>query len=107
MLYVFELFDMMKYKSVPYVTLRSKAVSSNSNELDFSSTGIIYLINYFLLQILLFFYSFVRSYLQFSVFGSVMTIGAMLGATFSGKIADLLGRRWVFSAKPLYMSRSI
>ena len=55
MLYVFELFDMMKYKSVPYVTLRSKAVSSNSNELDFSSTGIIYLINYFLLQILLFF----------------------------------------------------
>ncbi|XP_050274540.1 sugar transporter ERD6-like 5 isoform X2 [Quercus robur] len=31
---------------------------------------------------------------QFSVFGSVMTIGAMLGATFSGKIADLLGRRW-------------
>ena len=41
-LYVFELFDMMKYKSVPYVTLRSKAVSSNSNELDFSSTGIIY-----------------------------------------------------------------
>ena len=47
-LYVFELFDMMKYKSVPYVTLRSKAVLSNSNELDFSSTGIIYLINYFL-----------------------------------------------------------
>nr|XP_023918123.1 sugar transporter ERD6-like 5 isoform X2 [Quercus suber] len=31
---------------------------------------------------------------QFSVFGSVMTIGAMLGATFSGRIADLLGRRW-------------
>ncbi|XP_030959926.1 sugar transporter ERD6-like 5 isoform X6 [Quercus lobata] len=31
---------------------------------------------------------------QFSVFGSVMTIGAMLGATFSGKIADLLGCRW-------------
>ena len=48
-LYVFELFDMMKYKSVPYVTLRSKAVLSNSNELDFPSTGIIYLINYFLL----------------------------------------------------------
>lgn len=44
-LYILELFDMMKYKSVPYVTLRSKAVSSNSNELDFSSTGIIYLIN--------------------------------------------------------------
>lgn len=33
-----------------------------------------------------------------------MTIGAMLGATFSGRIADLLGRRWVCSAKPLYMS---
>lgn len=57
-LYVFELFDMMKYKSVPYVTLRSTAVSSNSNELDFSSTGIIYSINYFLLQILLFFCTF-------------------------------------------------
>ncbi|GLT95014.1 hypothetical protein SLE2022_127210 [Rubroshorea leprosula] len=30
---------------------------------------------------------------QYSVFGSIMTIGAMLGALMSGKVADLVGRR--------------
>ncbi|CAN6451131.1 unnamed protein product [Victoria cruziana] len=38
---------------------------------------------------------------QYSVFGSIMTTGAMLGAITSGRIADLLGRRgamWTSSA---------
>ncbi|CAL5397378.1 unnamed protein product [Camellia sinensis] len=30
---------------------------------------------------------------QYSVFGSIMTIGAMVGAVMSGKLADLFGRR--------------
>ncbi|RAL54349.1 hypothetical protein DM860_001477 [Cuscuta australis] len=30
---------------------------------------------------------------QFSMFGSIITIGAMIGATASGKIADLMGRK--------------
>ncbi|XP_059435656.1 sugar transporter ERD6-like 5 isoform X7 [Corylus avellana] len=30
---------------------------------------------------------------EYSIFGSILTIGAMLGAVFSGKIADLIGRR--------------
>ncbi|GMY39319.1 sugar transporter ERD6-like 5 isoform X2 [Fagus crenata] len=30
---------------------------------------------------------------QYSVFGSIMTIGAMVGATLSGRVADLLGHR--------------
>ncbi|KAL8166615.1 hypothetical protein V2J09_008114 [Rumex salicifolius] len=30
---------------------------------------------------------------EYSVFGSIMTIGAMIGAIFSGRIADLFGRR--------------
>ncbi|GKV08920.1 hypothetical protein SLEP1_g20490 [Rubroshorea leprosula] len=30
---------------------------------------------------------------EYSVFGSTVTIGAMVGAVFSGKIADLIGRR--------------
>lgn len=33
--------------------------------------------------------------LQYSVFGSISTVGAMLGAVMSGKIADLFGRRGV------------
>jgi MFS family permease len=36
-----------------------------------------------------------------------MTIGAMVGATLSGRVADLLGRRRVCSAKPLYMTLSL
>lgn len=34
--------------------------------------------------------------LQYSVFASIFTVGAMVGATVSGKIADLVGRRGVF-----------
>ncbi|OMO62413.1 General substrate transporter, partial [Corchorus capsularis] len=30
---------------------------------------------------------------EYSVFGSIMTVGGMVGAIFSGKIADLIGRR--------------
>ncbi|KAL6532286.1 hypothetical protein OROGR_014256 [Orobanche gracilis] len=30
---------------------------------------------------------------QYSVFGSIVTIGAMIGATSSGRIADLIGRK--------------
>ena len=33
--------------------------------------------------------------LQYSVFGSIMTIGGMVGAILSGKIADVVGRRRV------------
>ncbi|KAL6501418.1 hypothetical protein OROGR_026551 [Orobanche gracilis] len=32
---------------------------------------------------------------QYSVFGSIVTIGAMIGATSSGRIADLIGRKGV------------
>nr|XP_009772643.1 PREDICTED: sugar transporter ERD6-like 8 isoform X2 [Nicotiana sylvestris] len=35
------------------------------------------------------------SYSQYSVFGSILTIGAMLGAITAGRIADLLGRKGV------------
>jgi SP family facilitated glucose transporter-like MFS transporter 8 len=33
--------------------------------------------------------------MQYSVFGSILTIGAMLGAIVSGSIADRAGRRGV------------
>lgn len=33
--------------------------------------------------------------LQFSFFASVLTIGALIGAAFAGKMADLIGRRGV------------
>lgn len=38
--------------------------------------------------------------MQYSVFGSILTIGAMLGAIVSGSIADRAGRRGV-SANPI------
>jgi MFS family permease len=34
-------------------------------------------------------------HMQYSVFGSILTIGAMLGAIVSGSIADRAGRRGV------------
>ncbi|KAF3943195.1 hypothetical protein CMV_030224 [Castanea mollissima] len=40
----------------------------------------------------------------YSVFGSIMTIGVMLGAVLSGRIADILGRRGESFANALYMS---
>lgn len=37
--------------------------------------------------------------MQYSIFGSILTVGAMIGAIVSGKIADYAGRRVVsFSA---------
>lgn len=33
--------------------------------------------------------------MQYSLFGSIMTIGAMLGAIISGKTADIIGRKGV------------
>jgi MFS family permease len=38
--------------------------------------------------------------MQYSVFGSILTIGAMLGAVVSGSIADRAGRRGV-SVNPI------
>ncbi|XWS53701.1 hypothetical protein CRYUN_Cryun10bG0022900 [Craigia yunnanensis] len=35
---------------------------------------------------------------EFSMFGSILTIGAMLGAVTSGRIAELIGRKGLFSA---------
>ena len=32
---------------------------------------------------------------QYSVFGSILTIGGVIGGLISGKIADLIGRRGV------------
>ena len=34
--------------------------------------------------------------MQFSMFGSILTIGAMLGAVMSGHISDLTGRKGVY-----------
>jgi MFS family permease len=39
--------------------------------------------------------------LQYSVFGSIVTIGGMVGAILSGKMADLIGRRGVISLTTL------
>lgn len=36
-----------------------------------------------------------HSCMQFSIFGSILTIGAMIGAIVSGKVADYAGRRVV------------
>jgi len=33
--------------------------------------------------------------MQYSIFGSILTIGAMIGAVVSGRIADYAGRRVV------------
>lgn len=49
---------------------------------------------YFLTSILTFMLAFC---MQYSVFGSIMTIRRMVGAILSGKIADIFGRRNVKS----------
>ncbi|KAH7572003.1 hypothetical protein JRO89_XS04G0183800 [Xanthoceras sorbifolium] len=40
---------------------------------------------------------------EYSVFASILTIGAMLGAILSGKIADLIGRRGVSVSVPIHI----
>jgi MFS family permease len=37
--------------------------------------------------------------LQFAIFGSVLTVGAMVGAVTSGRLADFLGRKMVKSLR--------
>ncbi|MFS8022889.1 putative MFS transporter superfamily [Helianthus anomalus] len=47
---------------------------------------------------------------QYSVFGSILTIGAMIGTFVHGKIADRLGRRmvsWLLDAGPLLIGYGI
>ncbi|KAK1423684.1 hypothetical protein QVD17_18991 [Tagetes erecta] len=39
---------------------------------------------------------------EYSVFGSILTIGAMVGAIMSGKIADQLGRRWTMGLSQMF-----
>jgi len=39
--------------------------------------------------------------MQYSLFGSILTIGAMIGAIMSGRIADYIGRRGVSSTVEL------
>ncbi|KAI7733703.1 hypothetical protein M8C21_020686 [Ambrosia artemisiifolia] len=39
---------------------------------------------------------------EYSVFGSILTIGAMVGAVMSGKIADQLGRRWTMGLSQMF-----
>ncbi|KAJ0079056.1 hypothetical protein Patl1_22793 [Pistacia atlantica] len=38
---------------------------------------------------------------QYAVFSSILTIGAMLGAVISGRIADFIGRRWAMGISEL------
>lgn len=42
--------------------------------------------------------------MQYSIFGSILTIGGMIGAVMSGKIADLIGRRGVSPFVSISMS---
>lgn len=41
--------------------------------------------------------------MQYSVFGSIMTVGGMIGALVNGKITDLIGRRGVSFCITLYL----
>lgn len=41
-----------------------------------------------------------HSNVQYSVFGSIMTIGALIGALLSGRTTDLIGRRCVCFSRP-------
>lgn len=39
---------------------------------------------------------------QYSLFGSILTFGAMIGAITSGPIADLVGRKWVRQGESMF-----
>ncbi|KAK1423683.1 hypothetical protein QVD17_18990 [Tagetes erecta] len=45
---------------------------------------------------------FGMSLAEYSVFGSILTIGAMVGAIMSGKIADQLGRKWTMGVSQVF-----
>lgn len=65
------------------------AVSDYFNELIF----LLWLFFVYFLKFVLIFFQL--SIVQYSVFGSILTIGGMIGAILSGRIADLVGRRGV------------
>ena len=44
---------------------------------------------------------------QYSVFGSILTIGAIVGAVVSGKLADYIGRRGVSFFVPFFPPKII
>lgn len=44
---------------------------------------------------------------QFSIFGSILTIGAMIGAVVSGTIADYAGRRLVSFASVFILKLNV
>uniref|UniRef100_A0A453PU12 Major facilitator superfamily (MFS) profile domain-containing protein n=1 Tax=Aegilops tauschii subsp. strangulata TaxID=200361 RepID=A0A453PU12_AEGTS len=50
---------------------------------------------FLILLLLLFPVSHPCNNLQYSVFGSIITVGAMIGAVVSGQIADVAGRKGV------------
>ena len=47
------------------------------------------------------FYIFLSN-VQYSLFGSIMTIGAIIGALLSGKMTDVIGRRYVCFSRPYF-----
>lgn len=53
---------------------------------------ILYIWNF---SIILYGFPYFKWILQYSMFGSLLTIGAMLGAITSGRIADFMGRKGV------------
>lgn len=46
-------------------------------------------------------------FMQYSLFGSILTIGAMIGAIISGRIADYAGRRTVSLSNFVYFEMKI
>lgn len=46
-------------------------------------------------------------HMQYSVFGSILTIGAMIGAIMSGRITDIIGRKRVRIINFVFQVRSI
>ncbi|KAF3599612.1 hypothetical protein F2Q69_00036317 [Brassica cretica] len=46
----------------------------------------------------------VSKYLQYSLFGSILTVGAMIGTAMSGRISDLIGRRGTMGFSEMFCS---